>query len=771
MFIKNSSLKTRLIVIFIIGFMLPTIISTYISYDFTKSALKKEILTNLELIAEIKNKQIQEHFEQRRQTLQLISESPQLSRLLASFIKQEKTPAKQLYKQIPKEFKKYLQNLNNDHSFHDIFLITNHGDIVFTAIKEADFGTNLYSGPYRNTELAEAFLHSRQQKAPYISAFTFYHPSSKPAAFISLSIYHENTYVGTLAAQLNSEEIYSEAIKDTRLGKTGEIIIAMKDSANLPYILSPVRHSPHKLHDKKTHVSATSKHLKPIQKAIDGETGTGTYIDYRNIKVLGYWHSFTNYNLGMVVKIDEDEAFQPVSRLTFNFTIYALVTLTIITALLSVFSRSVSRQIKRLVSATRDMSEGRTNTRVITSNNDTSEFIELSHSFNAMADARQQSDIEIQRSNTQMNMIINNASQGIVTIDEQQTIILFNPQAEKLFGYSRDEIMGRNLSLLLPHSTRPGHMSFLSHFKNSKEKTLYAKNRINTDNLNGCKKNGSLFPVEISISKHTVDNNWYFTAFINDVTERKAAEQELINAKEDAEKANQAKSAFLANMSHELRTPMHGILSFSSLGLKKSVKENHEKFKKYFGLIEQSGNRLLTLLNDLLDMAKLESGKMEMKFSDHPLYEIINTVLSEQSARLMEKEIDIIWESYPTDTKASFDKNRITQVILNLFSNAIKFTTPGKPLILSIYKDMETLGIESFIFSIMDEGPGIPESELESIFDKFDQSSRNKVGTGGTGLGLPICREIIIAHHGKIWAENTEKGGAVFKFSLPLKQA
>lgn len=771
MIIKNSSIKTRLALIFILGLIIPGTITAYFSYDLTKNALKTEILRNLSLIAENKNKKLEEHFAQRRNTLKLLSESPDIRQFLKSFINQHNMSAKTAYKQISKDFDKYLQKINKDNGFYDIFLIAPGGDIVYTALKEDDFGTNLHSGPYQNTELAEAFIHSRQLQESYISAFKYYQPSSKPAAFIAQAIYSETTYIGTLAAQLNSEELYAKAINYEHLGDSGEIVIAMSDTNNRPVILSPVRHKVDKKHNKRSHVEKDSSTIKPIQKAVNGETSSGSFIDYRNKKVLGYWHNYQNYNLGMVVKIDEDEAFRPVDKLSELYFILALVSSTVIIFLISIFSRSITRPIDELLDANREMIQGKTFTRVLSSEYDSREFIELSNSFNTAAEARQQSDLEIKKANRQINMIINNASQAIITIDEQQNIILFNQEAEKIFGYSATEVIGNNLSLLLPPDTRPGHAGNITNFKNASFSSLHAMNRINADTLKGHKKDGTLFPMEASISKHTVDDIWYFTAFINDVTERKEAEQELINAKSDAEKANQAKSIFLANMSHELRTPMHGILSFAALGVEKSTDEKHLKFIKYFSLIKKSGDRLLRLLNDLLDMAKLEAGKMEITFTSTSLRKITDQVISEQSAHLNEKEIDINWIHCDTDSTAMLDKNRITQVLLNLFSNAIKFTLPGSSIDIIIQADAETLQQDALLFCLQDQGQGIPEGELESIFDKFDQSSRNIAGTGGTGLGLPICMEIINAHHGKIWAENSQSGGAIIKFVIPLKQS
>ena len=252
---------------------------------------------------------------------------------------------------------------------------------------------------------------------------------------------------------------------------------------------------------------------------------------------------------------------------------------------------------------------------------------------------------------------------------------------------------------------------------------------------------------------------------------------DVVRAKQAAEAANQAKSEFLANISHELRTPMHGILSFANFGLTKK-NATPEKIRDYFTHINSSAERLLELLNNLLDLSKLEAGKMGLEFVEHDLLQTVQSIAGPMEALAAQKNLSIRIDVTAADTRIVMDPARIAQLIQNLLGNALRFSAPGTEIAISIADADLNVGrrradqqrLPGLQLAVADGGPGIPEAELETIFEKFIQSSNTKSGAGGTGLGLAICREIAILHVGEISARNRPTGGAEFILLLPRQQ-
>ena len=308
--------------------------------------------------------------------------------------------------------------------------------------------------------------------------------------------------------------------------------------------------------------------------------------------------------------------------------------------------------------------------------------------------------------------------------------------------------------------------------------------RIAQDNIE--KQQSTTLDIESNKKHYTVTVAFvpkaeYLNLYMKDSTLRKIAEKQvkiyqkhledlvdertadLVKARDDALVAERSMSTFLTNMTHELRTPLHAILSFADFGIKKIDRAPQEKLLSYFSKIHQSGSNLLELVNNLLDLSKLKSGKMNYNFTEIDINSTIQQVINELSILAENKNIELDIQQLENISVIHADRIRIQQVIRNLLSNAIKFSEENDKI--SISQETKKEGI---IIRIEDNGIGIPENELESIFDSFSQSSITVSSAGGTGLGLPICKEIIESgHQGWKKANNSPSKGAIFSFFIP----
>ena len=369
--------------------------------------------------------------------------------------------------------------------------------------------------------------------------------------------------------------------------------------------------------------------------------------------------------------------------------------------------------------------------------------------------------------------LVESTSDWIWEIDREDRYTYSSPAVENLLGFRASEVYGKTpFDLLAPEEKEKIRAKF--------SEITRTKMRFNDLENIALHKDGHKVVLETSgvpILNEEGELMGY-RGIDRDITRRKEIEKALIESQKNAEHANALKSLFLANISHELRTPMHHILSYAKFGVNKINKVDKEKLLYYFSQIRISGNRLLSLLNDLLDLSKLESGQTKYSMSKKDLQPIIENLISEFSMLAREKRLTFKFDNFSSSSLAFFDESKISQVIRNVFSNAVRYTPDERTVIVVLQRESLPIGnrltdsktIPGLKVSVIDEGTGIPENELEDIFDKFIQSSRTRSNAGGTGLGLSICKEIIKAHNGRIWAENNLKGGATFHFILPLDE-
>ncbi|MGC9195635.1 MAG: response regulator [Syntrophobacteraceae bacterium] len=374
--------------------------------------------------------------------------------------------------------------------------------------------------------------------------------------------------------------------------------------------------------------------------------------------------------------------------------------------------------------------------------------------------------------------ITESARDAIVMINPDGNISYWNPAAESIFGYSKEEAMGRELhGLIVPQRYLRAFAEGFSGFLQTGRGKAIGKTR----ELFACRKDGLEIPVELSLSSFYMEG-WQSVGLLRDITERKQAEEKLgrINselqrqtlvAREmaiQAQKASIAKSEFLANMSHEIRTPLNGIIGMTGLLLDSELTEDQ---KRYAQILRASGEALLGLINNILDFSKIEAKKLDLELVDFDLLSLLGDFTDSAAVAAQGKGLELLCSIPPQiPSKLRGDPGRLGQVITNLLGNAIKFTHAGEvALLVSLESETESTAILRFV--VRDTGIGIPREKLPLLFEKFTQVDASTTREyGGTGLGLSITKQLVELMDGQLGVKSEYGRGTQFWFTMPLQK-
>ncbi len=387
----------------------------------------------------------------------------------------------------------------------------------------------------------------------------------------------------------------------------------------------------------------------------------------------------------------------------------------------------------------------------------TSELQEINRYLTKEISVRKSTETQLKESQQRLNTIFDSALDAIVVVDKEGHFMKWNKQAENIFGWSQSEIKGKTLvETIIPERYHKAHLEGVQRFLSTGEAKVL-NTRIEIEALNRKTKE---FPVELSIAYSDIQDP-SFIAFISDITHRKNVEKELIQAKEEAESSNHAKSEFLARMSHELRTPMNAILGFGQL-LKMDPENPLQKGQKdSVQRILKAGKHLLNLINEVLDLAKVESGKMELSLESIKVRSLLDEVYG-MVAHLAE-EIKIKVEIQSNEEAYVFaDYIRLKQILLNLISNAIKYNKVNGSVFIDYKKEARRVRI-----NVTDTGKGILKEKQEQIFQPFTRVDADLDEIEGTGIGLTITKRLVENMNGTISFKSEFNKGSVFSVEFP----
>lgn len=393
-------------------------------------------------------------------------------------------------------------------------------------------------------------------------------------------------------------------------------------------------------------------------------------------------------------------------------------------------------------------------------------------------------ELEIQETNARLQSIITSMSDGVVLVDAQQhTIILVNPAAEVIFGYTSQELLFQPLSKLIPPRAHDHHEHHIQRFLDEGDTS---SKRYKKHTITGMHKSGKVFPIEASIAHFMVDGRTYLLAVVRDITKRLETEAEILELnrtltkrveERTAEliKLSKEKDEFLGVAAHDLKNPLAAIRTSAQIIEKCFITGEVINFAEYADSIIATSDEMLDIITNFLDIELIESGKLELVLvlERVPLMIIRNAIKAYQK-RAQAKGITIHYDDVPESLSVIADKLAFRQVLDNLLSNAIKFSPYSKAVYVRLTKPPQREaymdeGVQYVRIEIQDEGPGIDADEQEKLFTKFSRLSARPTGEeGSTGLGLSIVKKLVEMMNGRVWCESVKGEGATFFMELPL---
>lgn len=476
----------------------------------------------------------------------------------------------------------------------------------------------------------------------------------------------------------------------------------------------------------------------------------------------------TNYWV-LTFHIPEDLVFSEINASLQNMLLFSLLIGFLATVFIIWFvSRKILNPVVTMAAACERFKGGDLTVRLDT-RSVTDEILTLYEGINTFVAKQQKTtdslNNEVMTQTKRLAAVIDNIVDGIITISEQGIIESFNPAALEIFGYSEAEVIGKNVTMLMPEPYHSQQNGFPDNRINAADNELINKG----DEFIGLRKDGSTFPMELGVSELIIDNDKHFVGITRDITQRQKTKTALRNAKISAEQASLAKSEFLANMSHEIRTPMNGVIGMTNLLLDTPLNPEQYNFAK---IVKSSAKSLLSIINDILDFSKVEAGMMEMEAIEFDMDLLMNEFGSSIAVRAHQKGLEFICPANPVQNQCfNADPGRIRQILNNLVGNAIKFTEQGE---VAVYYQVQqqTESRSKILIEVTDTGIGLSAEQQTGLFERFSQADGSTTRRhGGTGLGLAISKQLVELMGGEIGIKSTLGKGSTFWFTLDLENA
>jgi len=544
---------------------------------------------------------------------------------------------------------------------------------------------------------------------------------------------------------------------ETRLGKNGYLFLFAHDRTMIAH--------PDQTRIMQRDVPPGANKL--FDRALEGWEGSGETVNSRGLHAILTFKQLQTKDWILGSNLPTAEAYAAIRHFAALFFSGMLLVLLLAAAGVWLLAGSVTSSLHQFTEALAGIDLSRLSTVKPMQVNQSDEIGLLAETFNSFIAALCERETSLSETRDELLSITNSTPNAIIMMDSAGLITFWNPAAERIFGYSVGEVLGKNLhKLLVPQEYHDAHQAAMPQFIQSGQGNAIGE----TVELRAIRKDRHEMTVSISLSSVCLQGVWHAVGILRDISDIKQHQLDLIEARNTAEAANIAKSEFLASMSHEIRTPMNGVIGMTGLLLETQLDDEQ---RRYAEIVRTSGESLLALINDILDFSKIEANKLDLEILDFDLSYLLDDFTSTLAIRAEEKGLELLCApDLDVPTLLRGDPGRLRQILTNLTGNAIKFTQAGEVVVrVSLAEKNEN----DFLlrFSVRDTGIGIPADKIHQLFHKFSQVDASTTRKyGGTGLGLAISKQLAELMGGETGVNSEEGKGSEFWFTVRLgKQA
>lgn len=884
-------IQDKLLFILILGTTLPMLTTETVTLSTAQDAQEKEILTNLDSVVEQKKNMIDQFFAQEKSHAEIVSHMPLAAQSVQSLISGlEQGQESATYQDVVSYITPLISTIAQQRKLQDIYILSPTGQVVYTLNASGEVGKELFALGLEQNNFSLSVQKAINNKQPASSLFQDYLSDQlRFSAFITAPILNGNEVQGVIAFQVTPSNLDYIVQDYTALETTGETVLArLADDKAL--FISPLRFNDNAANNVGVQLNQDSG--KPIQEAVQGVSGQGPSVDYRNIDILASWRYLPDYSLGIVVKIDREEAFKSINqRKNIVYLIAVLISLPFL-IFAYIISRRLTRPLIDIVESTNAITSGNLDQRIAVNSED--ELGQLANSINEMSDhinrafKEEESTRWLQHGVEQLsetmrgNQISTDLSDNIVAFVSNylnakvgSLYIVKETELELAGGFAfvphfgnqviafGDGLVGQSaiskkhmvvhdlpedyaaisssLGEVTPHTLiiypivkedaviavielgwltkeHPQCLTFLDAISESVGTALGVADshnklqvlldqsqqqmeelQVREEELRAINEEVEQRSKQLAHSQKELERQSNELKSTNEALEHKTTSLEEQNAAVEAknkeieeskhqletkaeqlEASSKYKSEFLANMSHELRTPLNSMLILSRILADNDEKNLDDDQVESAQVINNSGKQLLNLINDILDLSKIEAGKMEVNFEEFNFSGIVKELAGQFKPVAKEKGLELVTstESDVLDFQ-SFDVQKTQQILKNLLSNALKFTDKGTVSITTKMAPDDHLFVNPTLnevpvmsISVNDSGIGISKEKTKAIFEAFQQADGSTSRKyGGTGLGLTISRHLTDLIGGELSVHSDTGQGSTFTLHLPLRAA